>query len=463
MNKVTQRLMALASLVSLLGCDAVGPDFLSPKMAQPSRFVFAPDLALQQAAEHDWWRDLNDPVLNELLDRALSQNLDLESARARIEEAQALLGTVGLNAQVSENISVGASYARGETGTWERTNAAEFRPVFLMNLFGASQREQEAAAAQVVAEEFSRPAVRLGLILEIVRNYMEFRQREAELEVRRKAIVAQAGIVKNLTERLAVGDARTVNLRRAQAELASARAVLPSLQADRDILLLRIATLLAESPSRVLNDAKARQAHQPVPEANIDPGVPAALLKNRPDIRSAEARYAAAIANIGVAEAQLYPSLRVSGTIQVASNSGVSLGPSLSVPILNRGRLKAQTQAARARAEQAEIAWRKAVLTASEEVQTALVLLLHTDQQIRLLEESVAANKEAVRLSRDAFNIGSLMLSEILEAELNSSTASISLTAAKRTYANSWAQLNVALGMGWHPPEDATAEQTPES
>lgn len=447
--------MTALFLVALTGCGTVGPDFSARSLAQPSRFAFSLDPAVVEAANEAWWESLRDPVLNDLITRALVQNLDLESARFRLEEAQALLGTVGLQAQVSEDMSVGTTYARGEVGDWQRTNAAQYQPAFVINLFGADQREPESAVAQVEAEEFRRPAIRLAIISEIVRSYNDLRQKEAELEVRRAAIRTQTDIVANLKNRLAVGEAQTVSLRRAEAELASARALIPSVRADRGILAARLATLLAEPVEQILDDVKDRHAKQLVPTQKIDPGIPASLLKNRPDIRSAEASYASAVADIGVAEAQLYPSLRISGSIRIASNSSVSLGPSLSLPVLSRGPLKARAKAARARAEQARITWEKTVLSAGEEVETALVLMSQAERQVQLLKESVAAHDEAARLSRDAFALGSLTVGEILEVELNSSSAKINLTAAKRTYANAWAQLNVAMGMGWRQNESA--------
>ncbi len=438
-------------LCAFAGCSGLMPNAGGLGVESPSRFAFLPEYALKEAAEHTWWQGLKDPVLDMLVERALVQNLDLEAARARMMEAKAILGTVGVQANLSGTSSIATTLSRGEAGRLS-TRTAEFQPLFLYNLFQASRREKDAALMRAVSAEFEQPAVRLGLLLEVVTAYAELRQSEAELLVRHRALRAQEKIVQSLRQRLELGDALSVDLRQAEAGLAASRAVLPSLRAERDIRALRIATLLAEPADRVLTELHSGRGKQPEPDGNIDPGVPAALIKNRPDIRSAEAEYLASIADIGVAEAQLYPSLRISGSIRLAGESSIGVSPSLSVPVLGRNVLRAQTAATQARAQQAHVAWRQSVLNATEEVQIALVQVHQADKQLRLLRESVAANRDAVELARTAFGLGEMKLNELLSVELNSASAEINVTAAKLTYAIAWAQLNVAIGMGWNLP-----------
>lgn len=444
-----KRLALSCAFLLVASCDAVGPTFRAPTIDQASRFAFAPQVALQQAADDEWWTALDDPLLDRLMAKAMVQNLDIERARSRVEAARALLATVGENARFEGGVTAQSTASRTESTGWQTTSTGTFRPSFIVDLFGEQKRLDEAAHARANAEEYDRAAVRLAVQLELVDNYLTLRTQESLLVEQKRSIANRARVVHTLKVRVRAGDAILVDLRRAEAELSTTRARVPTLVAARKLAALRIATLLAEPVQSVLPKLEKSKG-QPVPKRGINAGVPAALLRNRPDIRRAEADFAARVAEIGVNQARLYPSLRINGTVQAAADSGVSLGPVLSIPLLDLPVRRARVASARASAAEAQTVWRQTVLSATEEVQAALVRLEEANDRLQRLNDSVRAYKSADRLAREAFDLGSITLSQVLDTEESAASVRSEHIRARQAYALAWAQLHVALGQGWH-------------
>lgn len=445
-----------AVLAALAGCGAVGPDYARPNLTLADRFALSPQSALRDAAAHQWWTGLNDASLNAFVARGLTQNLSLQQARARIQEAQAQVRATGLGNQGSAEVSANVTWS---DGAYSDSSAARVGGSFLFDIFGENQRRREQASASLEAAVFDAAAARLEMQSAVVQTYLDARYFQVAGAVRRQTIANRARLVNILQERNRLGDATKLSLRRAQAELALQRAELPQLEAGLQTSAFALATLLSEPGDRVLAQLTATSSVQPVPKTGLSPGVPAALLHNRPDIRAAEARFAAAVAEIGIAEAQLYPTLRLSGDVTASAANTVSIGPALSLPIFDRTVRQARRDAARARALQSEITWRRTVLEAVEDVQSGLARTHAWDRQVTALNRALATYSEAIVLSREAFELNAITLSETLTAEDNLSAASLRLAEARRSYAASWAGLNVALGQGWNADLGDTARQ----
>jgi multidrug efflux system outer membrane protein len=177
--------------------------------------------------------------------------------------------------------------------------------------------------------------------------------------------------------------------------------------------------------------------------------VPAALLKNRPDVRAAEAALASAVAQIGISEAQLYPSLRLNGALTVTQGGSLSVGPTFSLPVFDRKARLAGRDVAVARAAEAELFWRNTVLTGVEEVQLGLSSLETSDKQVTTLTSAVSKFRDVATLSTEAFRLQAITYIEVLDVEESLNQSELQLINARRTYASSWAQLNVAIGQGW--------------
>jgi multidrug efflux system outer membrane protein len=245
-------------------------------------------------------------------------------------------------------------------------------------------------------------------------------------------------------------------------------AELPGYQTGFNQAANHIATLLGLPATSVTADLRKGSA-QPWPRYNTKIGIPADLVRNRPDIRRAERQLAAATASIGVAEAQLYPSLTLSGTIDgsrivaSAASGGLgawSFGPSLNIPIFNGGRLRANVDIAKSAAQQQYLAWKQTVLTGIEEVENALVALRNNYETVAALRKVVDSSEEALGLARESYKGGATSLLDVLDAERSLAASRVSLAASIRNLATSYVSLNVAIGGGSaiEPPDNKTSE-----
>ncbi|MGI3170911.1 efflux transporter outer membrane subunit [Pseudooceanicola sp. C21-150M6] len=438
-----------ASLLALASCGVVGPDFMKPKINMAESFAFAPHSALRQAAQDDWWKAFRAPVLNSLMERGLRQNLSVQAAQARILEAEYLLQAAGPNSQISGDITLSALGVKTEGVAGDTSLRGSSSPSFVIDLFGGAKRQREQSGANLMAAVFNKASARLAIQLAIVSAYLDLRYFQQTLAIQQRAVANKREIVNNINLRANVGDATRVEVRRAEAELDLATAQLPDYIAGQRVAVLALAALLAE-PGATINAELRKGGTQPVPRNGVHTGVPSELLRNRPDIRSAEARLAAAVAEVGVLEAQLYPSLRLGGTVTAATTSSVSFGPSLTLPIFDRPTRLARRNAAAARVEQAEIDWRQTVVDALEEVQTALVRLDQADDRMSALRKAEVTYRDAQNLSEEAFRLGSVTLLDLLSTQDSLTSTQLQLASARRSYALSWAQVNVGIGQGWY-------------
>ena len=447
------KLMGLTLAVcAISACEAVGPNFQRPQISLSESFAKSPASALRQAADDEWWTALNDPVLNKLMSRALAQGLTVQAARAQILEARAVLRGSGPSADLTGDLTLNVDHDSrfGSNSSTDNSASAAFSPSFLVDLFGERRRITEQAQALVNAAVFDEAAARLALQLEVATTYFDLRFFQRSEVLRRRSIAQRAELVNILKQR---ADSQTVTkfeLSRSQAELDLERALLPATRTGINANAFALATLLSEPADRILKEVARKRAKQPVPKRGFAAGLPAGLLQNRPDIRAAEAQLAAATAEVGIFEAQLYPSLTIGGTLSANTSTGINVGAGLNLPILDRAVRKSSRDASKARALQADINWRQTVLASIEEVQTNLVSIGNIDSQLQSLERANRTYVDAVRLTREAFELGAVTFNEIIESENTLTLAEISLADAKRDYASTWAQLNVAIGQGWH-------------
>lgn len=438
--------MALGAVAS---CGLVGPDYTRPDIPIPGRFALAPAAELQSAAEDQWWRALNDPALDRLMARGMRQNLDIQAALVRIREAQAQMRAVGIESQYSGALDL-TYQARAVNSTFGDTSQARLAPSFVVDLFGGRQRRREQAQANFEAAVYDEGAARLAFQQAIVQLYIDLRYYQCAIRLRERSINNRNRMVGIVRDRQSVNDETLISVRRAQAELALERAALPELQSSVETTAYSIATLLAEPGENVLKELAAFGRGQPMPRRNLSPGVPAELLRNRPDIRAAEARLASATAGIGIAESELYPSLRIDGSVTLTAAATTKvIGPSVAIPVFNQKTRMAQRDAAASRAKQAEIEWRQTVLNGIEEVQSSLSRINGYDKRLDRLGVAVREYRSATNLLREAFRLNALTLVELLDAEDDLTDATLQHALAKRRYATSWAQLNTAIGQGW--------------
>ncbi|WP_168797755.1 efflux transporter outer membrane subunit [Aliishimia ponticola] len=440
----------MGSLASLAACNGVGPDYVPPTIALDSSFVEGGAQQAGDVAGQRWWTELHDKKLNDLVARGLAQNLSVTAAMQAVAEARANAKAVGVGNQISGGVSASVTGIDVSEDTFGIIpDQARSATLSAGTALAGVDRRREAALAGLEAAGLDVGTARLAYLSGIVGAYIDARYYQEVLELTRQSIANNRRILQIVERERAIGQAAELDVARTTAQLANVSARLPSLESAFLANVYGIAALLSESADPLL---KTLQVGAPQPVARSSPrvGTPANLLRNRPDIRAAERRYAAAVAAIGIAEAQLYPTLALSGTISTSDTTDASIfGPSLSLPIFNRGALTARRNAAIATAEQAETAWRGAVLGAVREVQTAQSAYRLSGRRVSRLRDAVSATRKAFDLTERAYKDGAIQLLDLLSAELTLTEARTALAQALQQSASDWLALQIATGSGW--------------
>jgi outer membrane protein, multidrug efflux system len=432
--------------------------------------------------ETKWWANFGDKNLNALVDEALARNLSIEAARERVYAAKltariansaylpqidAVASATTSGSRNKQPVVVGADPVTGETITRKRwvTNDSSnvskgLNGVWVINPLAWKStkiREQERIAAQREALY----AVRLDIIAAVANAYVSAQGFGRQAEIAKRALSVQNETSEITIAKVEAGSASTLDSTRAKANAALTSADIPVLEQAREQYMNQIATLLGKTPAE-LDSIFTRYKSIRLPRERFKEGVPADLLRNRPDIRQQERLLAAVVADIGVAEADLWPSLTLSGNIGVSrsSNAGTvqnwAFGPSLNLPIFDRGALKANVDLSKSAARQQYLAYRQTVIEAVREVEDAMVALRHEQLRHSRLASAVNELTRAEELARELNNAGTTEFKDVLDAQA-------ALYSAQLQLADSQLQLNInyvllcqALGGGWGG-EDAEA------
>lgn len=455
----------VGSLSCLAACSDVGPNYEEPTISLSTNFVEGGTPQTGDVSVSQWWKGLNDNRLNTLVTRGLAQNLSVTAALQAVSEARSNAQAAGLGNQITGGVSGSVTEVDISDDTLgiipDQVRSATLN---VGTALAGMDRRREAALAGLEAAQLDVGTARLACLSSIVGAYIDARYFQEVLELTRQSIADNRRILQIVERERAIGQAAELDVVRARAQLANVSAQLPGLESAFLTNVYGISALLSE-PAAPLVDTLQAGAPQPIPRTSPQVGTPANLLRNRPDIRAAERRYAAAVAAIGIAEAQLYPTLSLSGTISASDVSNASIfGPSLALPIFNRGALTARRDAAIATAQQAETAWRASVLGAVRDVQTAQSAYRLSRRRISQLREAVAATREAFRLTERAFEDGAIQLLDLLSAELTLSESRIALAQAVQQTASDWLALQIATGNGWAvaPPAPDLAQRAME-
>ncbi|MEO9826476.1 MAG: TolC family protein [Paracoccaceae bacterium] len=348
---------------------------------------------------------------------------------------------------MSGDASVSATVSETD-GVKNESAAARVGAAFVFDIFGETARRQEAADAQLEAAELDVGTARLAYLSELISTYIRLRYFQAAQGVTRQTISSRETSLRITRERRAAGSATQLDVARASSLAASSRSSLPPLQAEERTAAFRIATLINQPSDAVL----ARIAHLskiPSPAAHADVGLPADLLRNRPDIRAAERRLAAATAAIGIREAELYPSLRLNGSVSVAQSDAWSFGPSIVLPLADRPGLRANKVVAVAEAREAEVNYRAAYLAAIEEMQTAMMQTQMRQRQVTELVSATSSAQAATSLAIQSFEAGAVALDAVLDTEQTRLSSSLDLLFSQSELAQAWVRQQLAAGKGW--------------
>ena len=468
-------LLAVLPLALLTAC-AVGPDYRTPTVALDRGFINA-GAASSNATEPGadiarFWRGFNDAVLSQLVERALAANGDVRIAQARLREARAQLQ--GARAELLPEIDVTADAARGQqpqylfpgTSRSQRTATvyeAGFTANWELDFFGRNRRATEAASAQVDAVTAGVHAALTSISAEVARNYLELRGLQQRQQVALDSIANQRDSLRLTEARLEYGRGTRLDSARARNLLNSTEATLPALQAGIDRAAYRLATLTAQPPREVL--ALVSGKVMPLPAlpvtdlAALPIGTPEQLLRRRPDLVQAERQLAAATANIGVATADLFPRVSLTGLLGLAgtrlgslgesSTQQYSFGAALTWPLLDFGRVRSRVSASEARAAQALASYEQTVAVALEETEGALTQFTRNAQQSERLASAASNAEDAARLAKLRFDAGSSDFLVVLDAQRQALLARDQLVQAQVGQATALVAVYRALGGGW--------------
>ncbi|MGO3344453.1 MAG: efflux transporter outer membrane subunit [Marinomonas sp.] len=391
------KLLKIAPFLLLTGCTAVGPDWKAPSTQLANTFVSGDSKTINEVAYRPWWREFNDPVLTSLVEKGFDQNLDILQAKERIREASAKLRETGINSALDGSASYDRLRSGGENQSTGTSSSSSLDASFVIDLFGGIRREQEAAEAYLAATQADVGTERLAWLAELIESYADARYYQQAALLTRDTIKTRQSTLAITQKQMDNGLSTQYEVAEIKAALQSAQSDLPSYQALFHAAVFAIATLMDEPAKPLLEKMKQTPAA-------ISTGIPADLLRNRPDIRYYEAIFHQQVAKTGVEEADLYPSISLTGSISHAdSNDSWSFGPSISLGIFNRSLLKAERDAQESAAKQAEIDWRASVRDAVQDVEVSQSNFTLYSLQSNLLQQAADSYSTALRLGRNNY------------------------------------------------------------
>ncbi|HEY4415168.1 MAG TPA: efflux transporter outer membrane subunit [Verrucomicrobiae bacterium] len=412
-------------LLLLAGC-AVGPDYKRPAVIVPPAWKLAGPQ--DQAIKGDWWRLFHDPVLNQLESQATASNQLLQVAIARVDQARALArsSTSKFFPQISFDPSINSFHTQLNHVPSELTATAYTTPLDLsyeVDLWGKVRRAFESAHAAAEANVADYYNVLLTLHGDVAVNYFLLRQLDAQIALLQQTLALRQKSVQIIGERFQAGMAADFDVDRARTELALTQTQVLETQRRRDARQNAVALLCGQPTETFQIKTEARQEMLPA----IPVGLPSELLERRPDVAEAERKMAAANAQIGVAKAAFFPAVTLTGGAGYSSFNATSLlnwesqlfqiGPAVTFPIFNGGRLKSELKAARANYQAAAASYQQQVLVAFKEVSDALVDLNSYAQQAVSETAAVTAANQAADSSRERYRQGLSNYLDVLEAE----------------------------------------------
>ncbi|MGC8560133.1 MAG: efflux transporter outer membrane subunit, partial [Phycisphaerae bacterium] len=498
-RSATRRLIAsgmmIGAVLLLTGCE-VGPNFHPPKQMIPKTFspsamqpttakpAEAGGMAAEKAARKagmvsfvidtkpahlaHWWQSFHDPVLNRLIAMAARQNLSLAQARQAIIQAREVLNSTAANlgpfvsavgsyshSRGSKNLirghtSTGPSesdnYSAGLDGTWE------------LDFFGQIRRGIQAARASLHEAIDNRRVILITLLSEVASDYINLRGIQAQIAITENNLQTQDRTVALLKQQVGGGISTELSVAQAQAQAATTASQLPVLETQAHQLSYAIAVLLSMPPGTLDKLLDAPKPIPPVPP-EVPIGLPGQLLLRRPDVRVALDQYAAAVANVGVAEGNLYPKFTISANLGYSAATAeqwfntaslaYGIGPSVSWSILNWGQVQSQIGQQKAVALQALFNYRQTVIQALDDVDSALVAYTREQAHYRALAAAVEQNQRAVKLSIELYRNGLTDFLNVLTAQQSLYTSQDALIQSQQAISADLVTLYQALGGGW--------------
>ncbi len=464
---------AVAASVLVAGCTTLGPDFVAPQAPAEDAWIAEEDPKIKrEPADYSvWWTVFNDPVLNSLVETARKQNLTLRIAGIRILQARAQLG-IATGSQFPQVQAARAEYNRVKTstsfdptglGSPPKTSYSDyslgFDAAWELDFWGRFRRGIESADASLGATIGEYDDILVSLTAEVAATYTFIRELQDRLKLARENVSLQQRTLEITDVQFRGGAVSELDVQQARALLTDTQASIPDLRAGTRQAQNALSVLLGVVPHDLRDIIGV--APIPVPPSDVAVGIPADLIRRRPDIRRAELEAAAQSARIGIAEADLYPTFTLTGTIGLSATSlgnlieGDSIagfaGPAFRWPVLNYGRLKNNVRVQDARFEQLVVNYQNTVLQAFNEVEDALVAFVRAQDKVDFLSESVDAARRATEISLLQYRNGLIDFIRVLDTQRFLVSQQDRLAASRGAVAQNLIATYKALGGGWEP------------
>ena len=458
----------------------VGPDFSAPSKPVSAAWLQAHEHAVRQDAplERDWWSVYHDPVLDRLVQTAYGQNLSLMSAGTRVLAARAQLGVaIGEFFPQTQQLGAGVAYNQasstdptgnptGNLGNFWRSSLSA-QVAWELDFWGKFRRGIETADASYLASIASYDDVLVTLIGDVASSYIGIRTLERQIAIAQANVVRQRKALAIARARFEGGTSTKLDVYQAENVLAATQATIPQLTSQLDQGKNALRVLLGMPPETLDAMLAGPPGFKPVipaPPAQVAVGIPADMVRRRPDLRAAELRAVAQSAQIGMAEADLYPAFILTGSFgTVGSNIGhaslddifsskgifFSFGPSFQWPVLNYGQITNNVRVQDAKLQSLLIDYQQSVLRAQREVEDGLAAYVGTGKQVADLRVSERAASNALGIAMEQYRLGTRDFTTVLTAEQNLYTAENNLAVAYGNYASSLTTIYRSLGGGW--------------
>lgn len=472
------RIIALCLLGVLAACGCrVGPTYRPPPVPLAQSWIDSHHARLRGAPADalSWWISFDDPVLNDLIEETQRQNLTLRHAGTRILEARAVLGGVRGNLGPQEQAALGGlehthishnSPGQAIASILQRNDFDQWTQgvgvAWELDFWGRYRRAITAASADLDAASENYDDVTVMLLAETAQTYLQLRTTEYRLQLAQQNVAIQVETLEITEMRARAGRGTELDALQAKSNLRETQALVPALEALHRITSNRLCILLG-LPPRDLSSRIGRTAKIPMPKAELALGVPADLLRRRPDVRRAERELAAQSERIGIAAAEFYPHLSISGNVGLdaldlnklySSRSWAAVaGPSFRWNILNYGRIQSGVELQEARYQGLLLAYQSAVLKADEEAENAIIRFLKTHERVALLQSGVESARLSVHEALEAYRLGIMDYQRVFLLETQLVVKQDSLAVAEGELAQNLVGVYKAIGGGWHSVE----------
>lgn len=459
-------LCSFSTLLIMSGCSSLGPDYETPNVQVEKNWQsFESPIELHSTKlDVKWWqKSFNDQELNQLIDKALKQNLSLHSAGLRVLQSQQQLA-IAVGNQYPQQQFISASAGRfKDSGAIFNNYDIGFNLGWESDFWGKFSRQIESATANLEASVANYDAAVVSIIAQVAQNYILIRKVQTQIAVARENIKLQTESLRIAIAKFEAGDVSELDPDQAQSLLMNTKASLPALETVLQQLKNALAVLLGQPP-QTYNYLLVDKANIPVTPASIVIGLPQDLIRQRPDIRAAERLLASQSAQIGFAETELYPSLSIGGSIGSNAMQSNQLFDSESETwsiaggfrwnIFNYGRLKSNVRLQDALFQQLLVDYRNKILQAQSDVENALVEYLKSQEQLSYYQQAAKASAKAVIVSQTQYENGLISFNRVITTLSNDAEQQNVLAEYQGIVADNLINVFLALGGGWQVRDD---------